>query len=109
MSFESLLHIEIVEEKGLVEITPSEEFAAMTRYEQILAVEEQLASYEATLQNISNPIERNIINEEKRSQTKDADKGKIEFRILILQNFLQRLIDMNQNGNIEGNIENNIG
>lgn len=109
MSFESLLHIEIVEEKGLVEITPSEEFASMTRYEQILAVEEQLASYEAALHNINNPIERNIINEEKRSQSNGADKGKIEFRILILQNFLQRLIDMNQNGNIEGNIENNIG
>ncbi|SEL92708.1 hypothetical protein SAMN04489760_1018 [Syntrophus gentianae] len=101
MSSNSLFQIEIVEEKGIIEIIPSEEFASMTRYEQILAVEEQLASYEAELKNINHPVGSNIINEAKSCQHEDADKGRIEFRILILQNFLQRLIDMNQDGNTE--------
>ncbi len=105
MSSNALFQIDIVEEKGIVEIIPSEEFASMTRYEQILAVEKQLASYETELQNINNPVESNLINEAESCQHEDADKGKIEFRILILQNFLQRLIDMNQDGNIDGNIE----
>ncbi|OPY84292.1 MAG: hypothetical protein A4E72_02301 [Syntrophus sp. PtaU1.Bin208] len=105
MSSNSLFQIEIVEEKGIVEIIPSEEFASMTRYEQILAVEEELASHEAALQAINKPVEGNIINEEKSGRYEDTDKGKIEFRIRILQNFLQRLIDMNQDGNIDGNVE----
>lgn len=101
MSSNSLFQIEIVEEKGIVEIIPSEEFASMTRYEQILAVEKQLASHETELQNINNPVESNVTSEEKSCQQEDADKSKLEFRILILQNFLQRLIDMNQDGNTE--------
>ncbi|OPY11136.1 MAG: hypothetical protein A4E70_00200 [Syntrophus sp. PtaU1.Bin005] len=101
MSSNSLFQIEIAEEKGLVEIIPSEEFASMTRYEQILAVEEELSSYEAELQNITNPVGGEITGDEKSCRHEKEDQGRIEFRIRILQNFLQRLIDMTQDGNTE--------
>ena len=91
MTLQSLFRIEVLD--GGVKVTPSELLSSMPRDQQIATIKEQIRNREAALQKINNPTEANTGEPEASGHHRDEDKRELEVAIVILKNFLKRLLE----------------
>jgi len=93
MNFKSLFSIEII--NGQVKVSPSEKLLSMSREEQIATLERQLKMYQAELQTINNPTDRQVISEETPDKSGDSDECETELIVVILKNILKTFREAN--------------
>jgi len=88
MRFASLFTVEVV--NGGLKVNPTEELASMAKDQQTATIKEELKKCEADLQNLNHSTEA---SKEASNHDRDADKRELEVRIVIMKNFLKRLLE----------------